>query len=507
MRLQPKFVCPSSRSSTTFTVLATRPEHGGPRAMHQLCDSVSGANWRPMRFEDELTSIRYACCVCHVIPCTMVLLPCSHILCEQCVTGCVIQDGGSVCPLDAQPFCEDERQKLKLPAKTKQNMKAHCWNEVNGCQFVGTIEAVLQHFDRDCIFHALQCRRCERRILRTDIAAHYISGCSQNASGARDGQPSTEDRAFASCYEDAVLEKLSALQRQMNDLSRKADSVDFEAVSCGMKGIETNIASMITRHLKAGLEEVKLLVRNLISDQLSSLQSQMNELVEQTRQHDTSEIQEVVRETTDSQNELKQDVQAMSQLMARMPSDVESTFKEILTVQLREFKQALEAWKCEMKEQMSEVEAYLCTKLMDQQQCRQRALDSDNNGSTETEELLAAAALGKEEIPLNMQESSIPLQLEMFVHETMKTMEFLRQQVYRQREELWVYNITACRDTHDGLWRNIPQHTSFTVILKKAGSIFSAEKNVLTVANLVKYRDMHIQITFESSCSPNRGYS
>ncbi|KAL3187739.1 hypothetical protein MRX96_024763 [Rhipicephalus microplus] len=114
MRLQPKFVGHSSRSSTTFAVLATRPERGGPRPTHQLCDSVSGANWRPMRFEDELTSIRYACCVCHVIPSTMVLLPCSHILCKQCVTGCVIQDGGSVCPLDAQPFCEVEFQKLKL---------------------------------------------------------------------------------------------------------------------------------------------------------------------------------------------------------------------------------------------------------------------------------------------------------------------------------------------------------------------------------------------------------
>ncbi|KAL3187744.1 hypothetical protein MRX96_024767 [Rhipicephalus microplus] len=413
--------------------------------MHQLCDSVSGANWRPMRFEDELTSIRYACCVCHVIPSAMVLLPCSHILCEQCVTGCVIQDGGSVCPLDIQPFCEDECQRLKLPAKAKHNLKAYCWNEVNGCQFVGTIEAVLQHFDRDCIFHALQCRRCERRILRTDIAAHYVAGCSQNASGARDGQPSSQDRAFASSYGDAVLEKLSALERRMNDLPRKADSVDFDAVSCGMKGIESNITSIMTRHLKAGLEEVKLLARDPLSDQLSSLQSQMNELVEQTRQHDTSEIQEVVRETRDSQKKLKQDVQAMSQRIARMPSDVETTITKILTVQLREFKQALETWECEMKEQMSKLEAYLCTKLVDQQQCRQGALGSHNHGSTETEEIVAAAALGKEEeIPLNMQERSIPWKLELFVDETMKTMEFLRQQVHRQEEELWVSDSTFC---------------------------------------------------------------
>ncbi|KAL1479820.1 hypothetical protein MTO96_051548 [Rhipicephalus appendiculatus] len=95
------------------------PDRGGRQTLHQLCDAVSGANWRPTRFEDERTVKQYSCCVCHVIPNTTVLLPCSHILCQQCVTGCVVQDGGSVCPLDAEPFCEDECQKLKLPDKKK----------------------------------------------------------------------------------------------------------------------------------------------------------------------------------------------------------------------------------------------------------------------------------------------------------------------------------------------------------------------------------------------------
>ncbi|KAL1452316.1 hypothetical protein MTO96_043844 [Rhipicephalus appendiculatus] len=59
-----------------------------------LCDSVSGANWRPTRFEDELTLSRYACCLCHVVPSTTAVLPCSHALCEQCLTGCAVEDAG-----------------------------------------------------------------------------------------------------------------------------------------------------------------------------------------------------------------------------------------------------------------------------------------------------------------------------------------------------------------------------------------------------------------------------
>ncbi|KAL1475971.1 hypothetical protein MTO96_036886 [Rhipicephalus appendiculatus] len=98
------------------------PDRGGHRALHRVCDSVSGANWRPTRFEDELTLSRYAWCVCHVIPSSTVLLPCSHSVCEHCLTGCVVQDGANVCPLDTEPFCEDECQKIKLPDKKKKNL-------------------------------------------------------------------------------------------------------------------------------------------------------------------------------------------------------------------------------------------------------------------------------------------------------------------------------------------------------------------------------------------------
>ncbi|XP_037528961.1 TNF receptor-associated factor 6-like [Rhipicephalus sanguineus] len=281
------------------------PDRGGIRGLHRLCDSVSGVNWRPTRFDDELTLSRYSCCVCRVIPSTTVVLPCSHALCELCVTGCVVQDGGSICPLDAQPFCEDECQKLKLPAKTKNNLKAHCWNDAHGCKFVGTIEAVLLHFDRECAFHAVQCPRCERRILRTDIAAHCVAGCPQSASCASSARPNRQDSRPTSCYESAILEKLSALQTQMSGLSRTWDSARLNVISgavsafessClrGLKGIESNIISTMTQQLTAGLEEVKILVRDPLSDQLSSVQSQVNELVEQSRQHDASEMQEVV---------------------------------------------------------------------------------------------------------------------------------------------------------------------------------------------------------------------
>ncbi|KAH7972191.1 hypothetical protein HPB52_009035 [Rhipicephalus sanguineus] len=106
------------------------PGGGSQRVLLELllCHRLqsSQASWRPTRFEDEFTVLRYACSVCDIIPSTTVVLPSSHVLFELCVTGCVVQDSGSICPLDTEPFCEDECQKLKPPVKTKHNLKAHC---------------------------------------------------------------------------------------------------------------------------------------------------------------------------------------------------------------------------------------------------------------------------------------------------------------------------------------------------------------------------------------------
>ncbi|KAH7975605.1 hypothetical protein HPB52_003698 [Rhipicephalus sanguineus] len=104
--------------------------------MHLLSDSVSGANWRPTRFEDE--RLRFTCCVCHVLSDMSVMLRCAHTLCEDCLTGCVVQDGGNVCPLDGKPFCDADCQKIKIYAMAKRYLKAaDCIVDVNLWQRVG----------------------------------------------------------------------------------------------------------------------------------------------------------------------------------------------------------------------------------------------------------------------------------------------------------------------------------------------------------------------------------
>ncbi|XP_049513730.1 uncharacterized protein LOC125939685 [Dermacentor silvarum] len=209
------------------------PHHGRP-ALHRVCDTVSGVNWRPTRFADELMLARHACCVCHVISSTTVLLPCFHALCEQCQAGSVVEDGGSACPLDGELFCEDELQKLQLPDRKKPNLKAYCWNEAHGCDFVGPLAMLLQHFEKECAFHTSRCQRCSENIPNARLAAHYMGGCcasnlssamlaesspqSQPAAATRDVTPTARgvEVPAGNAYEDEI----PTLQSQVNELTQ-----------------------------------------------------------------------------------------------------------------------------------------------------------------------------------------------------------------------------------------------------------------------------------------------
>ncbi|KAH6921857.1 hypothetical protein HPB50_005418 [Hyalomma asiaticum] len=405
-------------------------DHGRP-VLHRPCDTVSGANWRPTRFADELTLVRYACCVCRVIPSTTVLLPCSHALCEQCLAGCVVQDGGSVCPVDHEPFSEDECQKNRLPAKKKRNLQAHCWNEGDGCEFVGTIEAVLLHFDRECAFHAIQCPRCEQRILRKDIAAHYVARCClPNSPYANDASPGMLGSSLESRDMSTLQDQLSTLQGQMNEvleLCRGTDIARTQGISRAVSGsedsflreiksIEASICSMVTRKLNAGLEELKVHIGDPCSDHIATIQSQVNELVEQCRAHDASRLEQM-----------------------------ESVLRESVS---------------HLMSHGNRVEANLFSRLEDAQQSLQRSAASlqQNIHSSERESASAVATLREPDGTSVRQEMRLILRkLDAFARASLSTLEFLRQQAYRNDDKPWLSRVApqlhCCWMTRDDKMR------------------------------------------------------
>lgn len=185
-----------------------------------------------------------------------VLLPCIHTLCESCASRSV-NDGNIVCPVDEESFASEEYRKLVWPTTTAE-LKACCWNEAQGCTFVGTLQEVLTHYEEECAFHAVACPRCNAPVLQQDLPSHYRAGC----------------------YGEAIA-------------SAAVETRSRESVMVSAEAIET------------GLEELKALIRDSDQHQFPALQSKINELLEQTRNID-SQIEEVATLCRDSEHRLTQ---------------------------------------------------------------------------------------------------------------------------------------------------------------------------------------------------------
>ncbi|KAH6922718.1 hypothetical protein HPB50_018334 [Hyalomma asiaticum] len=147
----------------------------GREVLYQVSDhAVLGVNWRPMRLVDEVPR-EHVCDHCHVIPRRTSLLPCKHALCDLCREGST-SVGSTVCPVCKQSCGEEGVKEVLLPERISSSLKAHCWNEEKGCEFVGTVETLLQHYEEACEFRSFQCTVSGETVLLKDLPAHCDNG-------------------------------------------------------------------------------------------------------------------------------------------------------------------------------------------------------------------------------------------------------------------------------------------------------------------------------------------
>lgn len=139
-----------------------------------------GANWRPTRLASTVPS-SCMCSVCGMIPTWRKKLPCSHVLCPVCHAASS-QNGAGLCPLDRQPFNKANSINLHLPTKEVRRFEVHCWNEVQGCHFVGPLEKLLWHYDEHCKFHVVECLRCAKPVFHVDLVKHLEKDCGAASS-------------------------------------------------------------------------------------------------------------------------------------------------------------------------------------------------------------------------------------------------------------------------------------------------------------------------------------
>ncbi|XP_072140426.1 uncharacterized protein [Dermacentor andersoni] len=189
------------------------PGHG-PGRVHRFRDHVvSGVNWRPTRFFDEVPPSR-VCGLCRMIPKRTVLLPCSHALCQSCHAAS-LEGAVGQCPLDKVQFQEAECVGYEFTPRIANTLKVYCWNQAHGCEYTGTMDRMLEHYENECAFHIVECVRCGEGVQHRDLATHYAAGCSLGVPSAI--TESSEHTAPTLAYVNAALEDVKAMLGCLND--------------------------------------------------------------------------------------------------------------------------------------------------------------------------------------------------------------------------------------------------------------------------------------------------
>ncbi|XP_070386102.1 uncharacterized protein [Dermacentor albipictus] len=212
--------------------------------VHRFRDHVvAGVNWRPTRFVDDVPNVR-VCGLCRMIPLRTLVLPCSHVLCQPCyAANC--QGGVASCPLDRERFGETQCAFVELCAREANKWKVHCWNESQGCKFVGTAAELLRHYETECAFHTVECLRCGEGVLHSDLSTHFAAGCSVSDSSAATQQPPLR----------AAGVTLRDLGHALEDIKGLSKDVRPDELLSGLQSLIANLAET-ARNRRARFAEI-----------------------------------------------------------------------------------------------------------------------------------------------------------------------------------------------------------------------------------------------------------
>nr|XP_054923504.1 uncharacterized protein LOC129383188 [Dermacentor andersoni] len=253
----------------------------GQKRVHRFRDHVvAGVNWRPTRLVDEVANSR-VCSLCRMIPERPVLLPCGHALCQSCHAAS-LEGGCEQCPLDQVQFEKAECVGCEFPSRTANTVKAYCWNEAHGCEYTGTMNRMLEHFENECTFHTVECLRCGEGVKHRELATHYAAGCSAGASAAI--TQASEHTALTLAHVNAALEDVKArlgclnhdqllpvIQSQLNQLTEQARNQEAR-----LAGITRELGAC-ENNLKGEMAQIGATISSTVSHQLTSQQNQLEE--------------------------------------------------------------------------------------------------------------------------------------------------------------------------------------------------------------------------------------
>ncbi|KAH9374584.1 hypothetical protein HPB48_016426 [Haemaphysalis longicornis] len=279
-----------------------------------------GLDWRPTVFVDGMSSNR-VCDACGLVPSTAAMLSCRHVLCPPCYDRTIASDGR--CCLDGVAIECDDVVWSTFTTESLLRRKIHCWNAPAGCSTSGPAQEILDHFSRECKYHAVTCWRCESSVTHRDIVGHISSGsCTKPGTDERttpqhdDPKVNQITSVLGRLEQKIVLLQVSFeenLKRMANDMQKAAqrahpDSHLIESNQC----LENTVreSTQLNREALAEIGKVHAKLQDKLGSTNTSLQG-IIELVTDLRASESRTIKETESAAVAACAEVKRDVDAL----------------------------------------------------------------------------------------------------------------------------------------------------------------------------------------------------
>lgn len=242
-----------------------------------------GVDWRPTQLADPVPSTLHACSLCGGVQLTTNLLPCLHAFCDNCLQASEAesQDCDIRCLLDGMSFvCEREIIRKECSAEDAASLKVVCWNACYGCDFMGPVSSLPEHFEENCSFHPAVCPRCKVTMLLTDLPGHYRTGCT--ASLERSDLTTWEAQSSSSTvhstwHEDVTLtahDTLVSLESRMNELVEYVRNLDTKST---LMSLSLSEATDLLRQMASTRSSSATCITNALSQKMMPLSTDLQD--------------------------------------------------------------------------------------------------------------------------------------------------------------------------------------------------------------------------------------
>ena len=104
---------------------------------------------------------------------------CSNIICIDCLEQSYShQRGAAKCPLCNTMQTKSKFKKNMTAVQAINLLPAFCKNIIDGCEFgIDTLESILNHEKRVCLFRKLDCMECKEIVVAKDYEEHRKTDC------------------------------------------------------------------------------------------------------------------------------------------------------------------------------------------------------------------------------------------------------------------------------------------------------------------------------------------